>query len=353
MSTLRTPAGDVSDALLETAMMWRQRMDAPEWGVAADAELEAWLQADERHAEAFDRTGALWDFFDQHAAAPEMIAARRALLGRAQKVVRRRVAGAGGRFVPMPSRRMAAVLAGVAVLAAAGAYPLVQRGEVYATDRGERRVVTLDDGSRLSLDAETRVSVRLTRDARRLRLLRGQARFDVAKDATRPFSVRARNATVVATGTAFNIDMLDPRVKVTLIEGRVIVLESPPPSLIPGREPSHARKKAVELRPGEQLVAPENARPQVVAAVDLDEATAWQRGKLMFDQEPLADAVAKVNRYAARRITVEGAAGAVPVSGVFEAGDTSGFIEAITGFLPIAVVEGADGVTLRPVETGG
>lgn len=346
MNAPAPPRDGVGDALLEAAMMWRQRVDASDWDAAADAELEAWLQADGRHAEAFAQTGALFDYFDQHAAAPEMIAARRALLGRAQKVVRRR-AGGRGRFVPMPSRRVAAALVGVAVLAGAGAYPLSQQGDVYSTGRGERRIVTLEDGSRVSLDAETKLRVRYSRDARRLRLVKGQARFDVAKDHSRPFSVTARDRTVVATGTIFNIDILAPKVKVTLIEGRVLVMDAPPrPSILPRRDTT-PRQEAVELRPGQQLVAPQGAAVRVVATVDLEEATAWQRGKLMFDQAPLAEAVAKVNRYSSRTVTVDASVAAVPVSGVFEAGDTNGFLEAITGFLPVSVVESGGDVTIR------
>ena len=91
----------------------------------------------------------------------------------------------------------------------------------------------------------------------------------------------------------------------------------------------------------------------MIASVSVEEATAWQRGKLMFDQEPLADAVAKVNRYAPRTVKVEPSAAAVPVSGVFEAGDTNGFLEAITGFLPVSVVDGPGGVTIRAIEGRG
>jgi len=336
---------DLHPDVIETAMIWRQRLDAPDWSAEDDARLETWLGADDSHVRAFERTGRLWDYFDQHAANPELIAARRALLGRVQRVVRQRAAGPG-RFALMPSRRIAAALMGVAVLAGLSAYPLSQRGDVYSTGRGERRVVALEDGSRVSLDAESRVSVHYSDGARRLKLQKGQARFDVAHDVSRPFSVQARERTVIATGTAFNIDMLKPKVEVTLIEGRVLVVPAEPSRLLPGRKAA-APSKPVEMHAGEQLVAPNDA-PDTLASVDLDEATAWQRGKLMFDQEPLGDAVAKVNRYARRKIVIADAAtAAVPVSGVFEAGDTNSFLEAINGFLPVRVVEGADGVILR------
>jgi len=338
----------VTDAMLEAAMMWRQRMEAPDWSIEQDAELEAWLQADERHAEAFERTGQVWDYFDQHAASPELIAARRALLGRVQRQAR----GRWGERPAVPARRMAAAAMLAIALLGAGVLPLVSRGDVYQTGRGERRVVTLRDGSVLSLDALTKVSVHYQKNARRLTLERGQARFDVAHDVSRPFSVTARDRTVVATGTAFNIDVLRPEVRVTLIEGRVLVLRRDPP-LIPLIGTPARPAKPVELHAGEALVATRDAPPRLVKA-DLDEATAWQKGKLMFDREPLGEAVERVNRYSDRRIVVADAqAAAVPISGVFNIGDVNAFLEAVNGFLPVTVTDGPNGVTLRSAEPAG
>lgn len=343
---------EVTDAMLEAAMVWRQRMDTPDWSVDQDAELEAWLQADDRHARAFERTGKVWDFFDQHAASPELIAARRALLGRVHKQARGRWNGPDG-AVRLPSRRMAAAAAVAVVLLGAGAWPLAQQGDVYQTGRGERRVVTLRDGSVLSLDALTRVSVRYSRDARRLTLRRGQARFDVAHDPSRPFSVTARDRTVVATGTAFNIDMLKPEVRVTLIEGRVLILPHHAP-LIPLIETPAPPAKPVVLHAGQALVARRDAGGQVVAKADLEEATAWQKGKLMFDREPLGEAVERVSRYSDRKIVVaDPATAAVPISGVFNIGDVNAFLEAVNGFLPITVTDGPGGVTLRSAQPSG
>lgn len=350
MTTAPPMDREVTDAILETAMMWRQRVEAPDWSIDEDAELEAWLQADERHIRAFERTGQVWDFFDQHGAAPELIAARRALLGRVQRQARGRWNAAG---VPLPSRRTAAAAMVAVALLGAGLWPLATQGDVYQTGRGERRVVTLRDGSVLSLDALTRVSVRYSEDARRLTLQRGQARFDVSHDPSRPFSVTARDRTVVATGTAFNIDMLKPEVRVTLIEGRVLILPHQAP-LIPLIEHRSKLAKPVELHAGEVLVAARDAPTQVVAKADLDQATAWQKGKLMFDREPLGEAVERVSRYSDRKIVVaDPAAAAVPISGVFNIGDVNAFLEAVNGFLPVTVTDGPDGVTLRSVQPSG
>src|SRR3546814_1264895 len=81
--------------------------------------------------------------------------------------------------------------------------------DLYRTVLGERRVVTLADGSTVSLDAASEVRVAYSERARELALVRGQARFDVAHDPRRPFAVQARDQRVVATGTAFNVDLLD------------------------------------------------------------------------------------------------------------------------------------------------
>jgi transmembrane sensor len=174
----------------------------------------------------------------------------------------------------------------------------------------------------------------------------------VAHDVSRPFSVRARDRTVVATGTAFNIDVFERKARVTLIEGRVIVLAAKPTPLAAITRAAPARP--VAMRPGQQLVTSPSAPPQLLANVDLQQATAWQQGKLMFDNEPLGDAVARMNRYSERKIVVGDAqAAATPVSGAFDAGNVRGFLEAVTTYLPITATDGDDGVTLRSAPAQG
>ena len=118
--------------------------------------------------------------------------------------------------------------------------------------------------------------------------------------------------------------------------------------------PAKAPEKPIVLRAGEQLVAGRDAPAKVLAQVNLEEANAWQEGKLMFDKEPLSQAVAEVNRYADRRISIgDAAAGAVPVSGIFHAGDTSAFLEAVTSYLPVSATDGPDGVVLNSTPPRG
>ncbi len=327
---------------LQAAAIWRMRLEAPDRTPADEAAFEAWLEEDDLHRRAWERTAKVWDLVDSHSATPDLMVIRRDALHRAQRTARGRLTN--------PPRRMAiaAAVAGVAVLAGLGTWPLVDGVDVYRTGLNERRVVTLKDGSKVSLDAMSKISVRYSDDARRLTLQRGQARFDVAHDVSRPFSVRARDRTVVATGTAFNIDIFEKKARVTLIEGRVLVLADAQPKLGPiPLAPAAPKQKPIELHPGEALVSTEDAPPQVLAHVDVEQATAWQQGKLMFDKEPLAEAVARMNRYSERKIVIgDVAAGAVPISGAFDAGNVKGFLEAVTTYLPVDATEGAGGVTL-------
>ena len=137
-----TAAVDVTDEMLERAMTWRQRIDTPEWAPEDEAELEVWLQADERHARAFERTGQVWAFFDQHATSPELLGARRALLGRVQRQTRGRCTGPAA-ILRMPTRRAAAGAIAAALVASTGVGWVANQGEVYGTGVGERRVITL------------------------------------------------------------------------------------------------------------------------------------------------------------------------------------------------------------------
>jgi transmembrane sensor len=347
ISTGNAPA--VTDEMLEAAMLWRHRIDSGEWSVDDEASFEIWLQADKRHSLAYEEIRELCGFIDQHAASPELIGARKEVLASVHRRARRRWTGPAV-VLRAPTRRAIAAVLVAGLVGSAGAWALVARGDVYQTDRGERRSVILDDGSVLSLDAMSKVAVRYTKAERRLTLERGQARFDVAHDASRPFSVTARDRQIIATGTAFNVDMLAPEVRVTLIEGRVIVLQQSQGPL----RPAPSGSKAVALRAGQSLVAKENGGATKVASADLAQATAWQQGQLVFNDEPLAQAVERINRYTSQKIAVaDDTVGAITVSGTFNAGDIDAFVESVNNFLPVHAVTGPDGLILELDQTPG
>jgi transmembrane sensor len=236
--------------------------------------------------------------------------------------------------------------------------------DVYRTDAGERRLVTLIDGSQVQLDSLTELSVDYSEHARDLKLIRGQARFEVARDVERPFTVLAAGKKVVATGTAFNVDLLGKDLFVTLIEGHVVILpqaEATPrlssaatsPSRSGSALPSAADAmpdfeiKPIELEAGQQLAVLADGAT-TVAAANVQRATAWQSGQIVVENEPLASVTRRVNRYADRPVELaDQTVGSLRISGVFHTGDVDGFVSTITSYLPVTAQRGEDAIYLR------
>jgi transmembrane sensor len=315
-------SGQRAEGPLEEAVRWRLRL--AEAGLKTSPALDAWL-ADPNHRAAWDDLAGIWQSLDDVAQAPEMIAARQAALADARRVKARHARG-----------RLFAIAASLLIgLVGISGYWWLVLPDDYRTAIGERRVITLSDGSKLSLDADSEVTVRYGKHDRSLHLLKGQARFDVAHDKTRPFSVVAGSQKVIATGTAFNIDMAGPKVLVTLIEGHVVVLDE-----IEGSTtmPAISWPHVVELKAGQQLAAAPAAPPQIAPA-NIQRVTAWTLGQIMFDDESLSSVVDRVNRYGGTQIVIASPeVGAMKISGVLNAGDTLGFVEIVTHYLPVKAV---------------
>lgn len=335
-------------SLLEEAAAWRLRIFGEDEPAPEDAEaFERWLAASPRHQEAFDRTGVAWNLFESNAAQPEVVRARRDALEFARRANRGRWADG---LTRRGSFRIAASVAAAALFGAV-TWPIIDGVDVYRTRLGERREVTLSDGSVIALDSDSRVRVHYTDDARRLTLEKGQARFQVAHNRARPFSVTAGDRRVVATGTAFNIELLGKRVNVTLIEGSVEVATVAPAAqpLAPAPKPA----KVVLLKAGQQLVATAGSAAELVAPAKLDDATAWQHGKIVLDNISLADAAIRVNRYADRKIVIaDPDAAAMTVSGVFQAGDPETFARAMAQYLDLQASFGDRRIVLSRIVTG-
>ncbi len=204
-------------------------------------------------------------------------------------------------------------------------------------------MLTLADGSIVNLDARSRLRVSFENEVRFVALESGQASFQVAKDPARPFRVRAGEHTVVALGTEFNIEILRDTLLVTLIEGHVAVVASESDAASGSALPETGSESAVELNVGQQFVAAGRERAQVRNGVDLGRATAWQNGKLFFNDEPLASAAERMNRYARVQIQVDPAIERIGISGVFKAGDTNAFMDAVTSYFPVRADRTDDG----------
>jgi transmembrane sensor len=200
--------------------------------------------------------------------------------------------------------------------------------KVAETGVGEMRVLALDDGSRVVLDTSSRLRVAFTPTARDVELLSGQAHFEVARDARRPFRVRTRSAEVVAVGTMFDVAALPTRTTVTLIEGRVKVLTM--------GDSAKAQPKVEALTPGEQLGITGDGQWLEKTVVNVENVTAWQRGTIVLDDMALPEALDALNRYSTTRIVILGEPlQRQRVSGVFRIGDVETEVSALQRYFDL------------------
>lgn len=307
------------------------------------AALEARLGNDEAYARAYIRAERMWLALDAHASSPELMRRREEAIAYVRAVSSERWLGRGRAWGNV--RRFA--MAGCALLMILSLGALWQlsphgfRPGEYSTQIGEQRTVELSDHSRLVMDSSTRLHVRYTADARIVELLDGQAQFFVSKDLARPFKVKAGDQTIVALGTVFTVEFFARRVRVAMMEGRVAVVGSA--SSVAEAAPS----LPIELSAGEEFRVNRAGRAIVIANADMDAATAWRDGKVIFRSEPLEEAVGRLNRYSRVRIEIDGAAlAAEPISGVFEVGNAARFVDALQRTLPV-VADQSEAGTIR------
>lgn len=322
---------------LSTVPTDQARREATEWFARLNkrdvplAEMQAWklwLDGPGNKA-AYDEVDAFWRKSEALKDDPDIKAA---------------VANALVRAAPpaaKPRRRgLAAALAVGVVAAIAGGYAL-WAPKVYSTGVGEQRTIQLADGSTVVLDTDSQVAVRLTGARRDIRLGRGQALFDVAHDGRRPFVVTAGATSVTALGTRFDVRREASGATVTLVRGSVEV-----------RQGSAAEAPQVwRLTPG-QRVATQASAPRP-SPVDVDTATSWASGRLVFHAVPLRAAVAEFNRYERQKIEVaDGPVGDELISGVFAVSDSETFVGSVADLHDLAVVRSDKDGTIRLSRAG-
>jgi transmembrane sensor len=333
----------VTREIAAEAAVWIARLHGPDRSNHMERECRAWQARSAAHRLAFERGTDLWM---EAAGVNQAVVARAAAAGAPQ------VAGRAGRLKPWP---LAAALT-MAVLAGVLVFGPWWDGDRYDTGVGEQRIVMLQDGTRMSLNTSTRVRVALGASRRTVDVIGGEALFEVAKDASRPFVVRAAGSEVTATGTAFVVrytpadvgrrDALD----ITLVEGRVVVRGAADGGV--AAEPA----AGVEMVPGQRLRVAGHMRGPVGSGLKpqvdrprVDQVLAWKRGEAVFDNASLSEAVAEMNRYSSVPISLaDGSAlGDLRVSGVFKTGDNASFARAVASLHGLAVRERADRLVLE------
>lgn len=310
---------------LAEAEQWFARMR--DGGSAADrAAFEQW-RSEPQNAAAWARTTALWDglaALDNDPAVERMVA--------------------NAMWATRPRRRArwpaAAAIAACLVLACSAVLLSTLHAPpppaVYATGPMQRRTVALADGSKVMLNVDTRIEARIGDDARRLTLSRGEALFDVVHDARRPFKVTAAGSEITDLGTRFQVSNREQQVKVTLLEGSVAIDRA--------KTGEHVR-----LRPGQQAVFAIGQGAIATHEVDIQVASSWTRGRLLFRGTPLSQVIAEVNRYTDTPIRLaDPSLGSVPVSGTFPIGDSRSVAAGLQALLSLRADTSAPGrIVLR------
>jgi transmembrane sensor len=292
----------------------------PDW----EAEFHAWLGESEQHRRAFNRMTHVWERAGE-------------IRIRAHSDISRTRNGRRSRFTPWAATVTATVL--LAVFAAAYYW----RDSAFVTGVGQQQVRLLRDGTRVVLNTDTRIEVNYDASARRVRLVRGEARFDVSKHPSWPFLVSAGDQEIRALGTSFIVRHDDiENLSVTLVEGRISVRPIARNEEAPSQDPQ-------VLAPGQRLII----SPQHAPAVDrpeLTRVTAWERGRVEFEETPLEEAASEMNRYSTTHLTIADAQVAqLRVGGVFRAGDSDEFVKIVTAAFGLrAVRNGGDTVLSRP-----
>ncbi len=309
----------VPESAREEAVRWFALLHGPSRTAEADILFRKWCGASEINEAAYDLVTQTWERTSQLRKDPVPLSQKWQRAG----------------FEAGLRRAMVAVVAMIMVAAAAGLIYLHNAG--IHTDIGEQRTVTLPDSTRISLNTNTRLVVDYSDRRRLVRLKEGEALFEVARNAARPFVVQAADREIRALGTVFVVRAAGNLLAVTLVEGKVAV---------------SAEGSAQTLQPGERLTfagaaAPRRDRPEV------QNVTAWRQGRIEMNRMPLYVAAAEMNRYSTVRLVVEQPeAQVIPITGSFRTGDIASLAETLIRTCHLNLVHEEDRIVLsgRPSE---
>ncbi|MFN8627013.1 MAG: FecR domain-containing protein [Candidatus Binatia bacterium] len=331
--------------ILEQAAAWALRLQNGALTRSERAALECWRAADPRHDSAFLLAQQSW---------ADLAGMKRApgyddLLD--PPTLRERVLTGWTAWTPVPI----AAAALLALLIGAGIFFWGGMSSGIATH--ETRVaqiekVDLADGTIVTLGGDSRIEVTFSRQQRRVDLVRGEALFQVAKDAARPFLVRALDATVRVVGTQFDVRRGEDQLCVAVLEGVVEVV--PPAPDRAASSSSEALHKRV-IMPRQQIVANTGQWDTAsVSGVNADAFASWRTGRLFYDGVPLREVVADLNRYYRGHIRVASEElGAMRVTTSFRVGQIDQMIATLAIALPLTAERAPNGdIGLREKRNG-
>ncbi|NIF26937.1 FecR family protein [Pantoea sp. Tr-811] len=313
------------DAITDAAAHWCMRLHADDCTAHEREAFARWLAADPRHAGEYQAMLEIWqtaDLLPRTATVIEFNAPPRPRLRKRN-------------WRPLASAAALALLA----LPLAGWVGwdqgwLPNHYEHYAaSDR--TRTVQLSDGSTVELNLNTELSYFNFKDQRKVTLKQGEAFFKVTHDSNHPFIVHAGHGQTRVTGTQFNVWKYQDHVKVTLVEGSVLVS-------------SNGNGGGYRLGPGMQAsYQAGDFEPQLAQSDDSGNSLAWRSGKLVLDNLSLEQALPVINRYlAAPLLLADANTGRIRISGIYNTREVARLVDNLPKVLPVYLTRSKDGSTV-------
>ena len=295
-----------NDLLLLQALDWLTQQHSGEFSAAQQQQLAAWRKADAAHEQAWQQAQALWQSME--GLRGRTIPGSQPLLPEIHPSQIRK---------SQPKRLSTLAIACsilLAVVIPLNYPPSLWRAD-YVTEKGEQHSVTLADGSTITLNSDSAVSVHFDNYWRRVEVLQGEAFFAVAK-AKEPFVVTTSDGEVRAVGTAFAVQLRDADTQVELVEGKVEL-----------QDVSHQQHNRLNAGQSAQI---RNGQIHIDSSKAPENLALWREGYLQFDGLPLAQAIEQINRYRPGKVVLLNPALAKQrVSGLFR---LDALDQAILGF---------------------
>jgi len=319
------------ESLQEKSSLWVSRMDRG-LSTSEQQELVAWINQDKKHQEMLFKIATLWDDLSVLNELSGLFPLEKKPKAKSLGFVKLAMAASlvlvsifgGGLYLTLDPVLMN------------GSNSSIARVNTFKTTIGQQSSYSLPDGSSIQLNTNSQVDIVFTGKRRQLTLVKGEARFDVAKDKNRPFTVTAGEQSFTALGTIFNIQKDNNKdMELVVTEGRVLitkaneVIDKISANIINVTESNLPGTLVVS---GEKAVIEESTQSQV-QQISLDQVQrdlAWQQGMLIFDGEPLEKALIEVSRYSNTQFRIiDPQLANIKVAGYFKAGDIDGLLQSL------------------------
>ncbi len=313
MGTVRDKSADV---IAEEAADWLVRLSSNDAPAGEQREFVAWLKRSPVHVSAYLGVERTWSHLGQIDATRRIDVA--ALLAEPDTNIVHLGSPPPPARVRMRSRSVITVLAACTLFACAGlVWFQLQFADRFTTGVGEQRTLRLSDGSTVVLNTDTAVRVSFSDAVREVKLLHGEALFNVAKNRARPFRVRSDEVVAQAVGTSFVVRRKPTETIVTVIEGEVAVVDS---AQVNVASPLIVPDLAVRVTAGTRADVTDNKQIRTASVANPAAVISWRSGRLIFDGEPLGRVIAEFNRYNEVQLVLESSQlSDEPISGVFDA----------------------------------